>query len=328
MTRSLLWLSALLVPWLALVPACGDDSDDAARPLQLQVVMAADFGAAANVGGSFATLLQPLEETCPTPAPADDLPIFAPGLDCDGDGGVVRYITPSELRVAFKRLSFVHERAGAIDVIADTGTLAEALVLDLTEPLTVATVEALSGHYVMMEAEIYYFELTLDGAGPRRIVRVYMSDDDFPGEGELGHHQGDITLIDEDGAELGFVVPAAGWTEEALSPTRGELRGGAPDDAETGHSRGLFGDGSFWNRGELNQGPDQDIYLLLEPISADLVGDEETVTVRFDVADTWFFEDFGDNGSFDPCVDGGGVEACAPGSAWGPLFAPPRIELP
>ena len=47
-----------------------------------------------------------------------------------------------------------------------------------------------------------------------------------------------------------------------------------------------------------------------------------TLTITFDLLNTWFFEDFDANGLFNP---GEGAEACSENSEWSPIL--PTIEI-
>lgn len=316
-------LLLFMVAGLAIAGAGCEGDSEGGGTTTLRFAARADFGEG-TVAGALATAALALETECPVSS-AQDNPNYAAGLDCDGDGAPVAYLTPTAYRVAFKRLTFVHADLGEIDVIPDTGTLAAAEVHDLTQEITLDELDVPAGHFIHMEIELVYFELVLEDGPAPRTIRIYLSDDDFPAEGNGGHHQGDITLIGEDGSELGFVGMAQPWTPGALLAERGDTQGGGGVDAETGHARGLFGDAGFWNRQELRQGPDQDVYLISQPISAFAEAGAATATLVFDVADSWFFEDFGNNGQFNPCVDD--IEACAIGAGWGPLFYPPTVEL-
>jgi hypothetical protein len=311
--------------WLALgiVLLAGCEAETPSGPVHLTVKARADFG---EVPAALTAAVQSaLEAACPSNALTEDTPQYAAGLDCDGDGAPIAYLTPAEYRVAFKRVTFVHDTDGPVDVVPDAGTLAASDIADITQEITIADMDVPAGRYVRFEVELYFFEMLLEGGPEPLRVRVYLSDDDFPAEGSLGHHQGDITLVDEDGNELGWVAPGQTWDAEHLLADRGDTQGGGGIDAETGHRRGLYGDGSLWNQTRFNQGPDQDIYVIETPIDGTLASDATTITFVFDVSDTWFFEDFDQDGAFRPCD--GSNEACAVGAAWGPLFREPDVLL-
>lgn len=291
----------------------------------VQVLLSADFG-----NENSAKLQNEATITsCPSTAPDDDSPDMVAGLDCDGDGGVVRFVTPSTYKVAIKRLAFLRSDDGdPFEAIADTGTLSSAQVLDLTQPVGLEIDSPPAGVYSQYLVEFYYFELTMPmyDANTESTIRIYMSDDDFPAEGNLGHHQGDITLIDDNGVELGFVDVATTWQVDSLLSTRGNVNGAGGTDSETGHLRGLFGDELFWNQAALQQGSDADIYRLQGPLNLVVGGEPKVVRFVFDVEDTWFFEDFDGNERFDPCaIDFG--DACNGSGAWAPLFTDPEVNV-
>lgn len=266
------------------------------------------------------------KELCPAAPTAADSSMYQGEQDCDGDGGIIRYITPSVYKVAFKRLAFENADGDLVDVIADTGTLADAQVLDLTTEVTLSVLDFPVAEYPVYYAEIYYHELTMplyDPVDPDTI-RVYVSDDNFPGEGSLGHHQGDITLLDDDGNELGFVPAGNLWQIAFLQATRGSINGAGGVDSETGHLRGLYGDPDLWNRSEAMQGSNQDIFILEGDLDLVVQGTGSAVTFSFDVQDAWFFEDFDNDQWFNPC-EGGTLDGC--GGEWSPVFDDPVVVV-
>jgi hypothetical protein len=251
-------------------------------------------------------------------------------LDCDGDGGVVAHITPSQYSLALKRVTLFSddEATDGIDLLSDTGTLAESEVIDFTPDETTATTITIDaadlsqGIYDGVEIELYYFQMTFDIGGVTRNVRIYMSDDNFTAEGNLGHHQGDITFIDDEGTELGWIDFTWG---DSLASAHGEDQDGAGgDDPETGHARGFFGNEDFWNTDLLSQGADQDIYVSqlrfdesLEIPDPDTITSLTTITATFSIADTFFYEDFDPIGT--GFSGGDNSDAVAETGGWAPL---------
>lgn len=264
---------------------------------------------------------------CPARATSGDGPQYVAGEDCDGDGGVVAYATPSSFKVAFKWLTLIRQNDGkTFDVIPDTGMLAAAQVVDLTAPVAISLGALPAGYYPEYLAEIYYFELTMPlyDVTQLQTIRVYVSDDDFETEGSLGHHQGDITLVGDDGKELGFVGAGDRWDLAHLSATRGQINGAGGADAETGHLRGLYGDQHLWNGYKFAQGPKQDIFKFFESLDLVVGKNASTVTFSFSVKDSWYFEDFDANGLFNPCI---ARDGCAEGAEWSPIFNTPDVVI-
>lgn len=288
----------------------------------VKVRMRADYG-----DGTASKIKRAAKAVCSSAPASTDGPHLEAGSDCDNDGGVVAYVTPSTFKVAFKWLGFNRQSDGAvIDVIADTGTLAKSVVVDLASPVTLADMTVPPGYYPNYLAEIYYFELTMplyDPLSPQTL-RVYVSDDDFPAEGNLGHHQGDITLIDSGGVELGFVGDAELWTSALVHADRGFIFGAGDSDLESGHLRGLYGDMALWDQAEFAQGPQQDIFHVLGPLDLLVEKGGKTVTFSFDVKDAWYFEDFDANGRFNPCEANDG---CLAGAEWSPIFNKPAASV-
>ncbi|MBI4236875.1 MAG: hypothetical protein HY696_00480 [Deltaproteobacteria bacterium] len=296
----------------------------------LRLVASGDFSSSAS-----AALAAPLQKTttgtCSSltaPITMDD-PVLADGLDCDGDSGIVAHITPSTYAIAFKKITLNAASGGtSIDLLADTGTLANSEVVDFTAAdstesvITIAPSSLTAGTYSGITAELYYFQLTFPVGGTTRHVRIYMSDDDFTAEGSLGHHQGDITFIDDNGTELGWVDDT--WSD-SLSSSRGEAQNGAGGtDSQTSHDRGYFGNAELWNQTALQQGSTQDIFVTTLDFASPLIipdpstiSNLTTVTVTFSIADTFYYEDFAPQGTGFAPASGG--EASAETREWAPL---------
>jgi hypothetical protein len=317
------------------IASCGsgtssNDTDEDATPgLTFETV--ADFDASASAAIS-ALIKKTTTGVCADldePIEVDD-PMLADGLDCDEDSGVVTHITPSKYSLALKRVSMLAEDGTDIDLIPDTGTLAEAEVINFTPEnlsetiIDIDAADLVGGTYTGLEFEIYYFQLTFAVAGTSRNVRFYMSDDDFVSEGSLGHHQGDVTFVADDGTELGWID----GTWSAVSDSRDVQEGAGGEDAETGHIRGFFGNTDLWDDDDQMQGAEQDIFVYNLPFSLPIPlpepaeNDERlTITTTFSVADTFFYEDF-DNPTLDSCSgfcpeEGG--EAGLANAEWAPL---------
>jgi len=269
-------------------------------------------------------------ETCPVPAPTMDSSDLAAGLDCDNDGGVVRYLSPKSFKVAFKKLTFVKDDGTEVNIIADTSTLALSQVVNITNEVTLDATTIANGTYIGYKAELYYYEITMDlNASPEltdQPLRLFLSDDDFASEGSLGHHQGDIVFLDANGVELGWVGGGVGWTVADLQATRAGI--GESVDPETGHARGLFGNTALWDSTSFMQGASQDIYLMEGSFSVPVVvgSGNKTFSFTFDVADSWFFEDFDGNQKFNPCENGAG-DACLSNAEWAPVFNNPAVTV-
>ncbi len=276
-----------------------------------------------------------------TPIPKQSLaasPDDVSGSDKDGDGGVVAFATPSVFQIAVKRLTLISDDS-QVNVIPDTEDLQASVLLDLTTDLVLDDMALPSGDYHTVEMELYYYQirLPLNTADNEQMIRVYLSDDDFPEHGMGGHHQGDITFINNDGTESGWVNSAEPWLSENLLSTRGELEGAAGVDAETGHRRGLFGDRLFWDAPAFQQGAAQDIYIFADALELRVVPEEtSSVKFRFETANSWFFEDFDGDNIFSPCLGGdvnGHQDACwydatsEMGADWAPIFNPPQVSV-
>lgn len=338
-SRCFLGCAALALVFLS---GCGSTLATAAADNGLTFISAADFSASAVQSLSRA-LRKTTTGVCSDLGanPTSDDPALTDGLDCDADGGVVAHVTPTAYSVAFKKLVLRGSDASTADlnIIADTGTLANAQVVSFTGAdatdtlLDVAQENLATGTYAGVEMEIYYVQLTFPVAGVSRQVRVYMSDDDFPAEGSLGHHQGDITFIDANGTELGWIDGT--WTTAGLATTRGSAQNGAAaPDGETDHARGFFGNDAFWNTAAQTQGTGQDIYVATKDFSSALVVPETplfqmNVTLTFSVADTFYYEDFAPQNTtdFPGFFPDTGGEATSETTEWAPQFPDVALTL-
>jgi hypothetical protein len=248
---------------------------------------------------------------------------IAPGLDCDNDGGIVRYLSSAGFKVSIKRMALVNTDGSLADIIPDTGTLANAEYFDLNNPVTISQVAIPTGNYNAFYVEFYYYDINMPIHGADRDIRIYLSDDDFAQEGSHGHHQGDVLMKALGDGVYKFVFGGA-WDDASLQTVRNpagntELVGAGGTDPQTGHKRGLFGDADFWNGTDFNQGATQDIFKITMPSPVTIpVTDGGSFTLSFDLQDTWFFEDFDNNQIFSPCT--GSIEACDERAAWAPVF--------
>lgn len=294
--------------------------------------MIADYGTSNNTGNAYIHPRFPLSDD-----PSSDEPGFQAGVDTDQDGGVVAYTTPTEFKVAVKRMYFKHSDGTKVELIQDAGKLSDSTVIDLKTPQSLDAATIKSGTYTRFYAEFYYLDLKmeLNAPGNQEMIRLYLSDDDFDGEGNLGHHQGDIQLKDNNG-EFKFVLPGYSWADPYLVPARSgdidqdgttdHIRGATDPDPETGHHRGLFGNNGLWNATAFQQGANQDIFIIDEPVNISIQESGGTVSITFDLKNTWYFEDFDSNGVFNPCVDKGNrgenaiKDGCDEKATWAPIL--------
>lgn len=233
------------------------------------------------------------------------------GQDSDGDGGVWRAITPSNFKVAFKKLTLNNSNGTVVELIPDKSTLSNSTVIDLSSQVqTISSSDLPDGIYNGISAEIYYYQITMPINIPQaeQTIRVYLSDDDFSQEGSLGHHQGDITLTDASGIEKGWAKGGEPWILTNLNTTRtADNNGAGGQDAETSHYRGFYGDTSLWNNPlVINgvtiynpvQGANQDILAITFPLSLTVSSTSNfEINIAFNIENTWLYEDFDASGT-------------------------------
>ena len=337
--KNMILTKMLPVLGVLFVASCGgtaasSSSDSATLTTGLVLVAAADFETSASSSVShFATTSQCGGETPPTTM---DSPDFSEGADCDGDGGLVSFATPTQYKVAVKRASLVREDGTLFDVIDDSIALSDSEVIEFsTTDVSQNVVEfdpadLEAGTYTGIRVELYYYQMTFPVAETNRNVRIYMSDDDFEDQDNGGHHQGDITFIDDADIELGWVSPD--WLIDSLLSSSAEQEGAGGVDSETGHDRGFFGNADFWNSSDFSQGVDQDIYFGVIDFSTDLTISDAaeldsliTIEISFLVGDAFYYEDFTPQGTgFYP--DTGG-EATSEDAEWAPLAPTIRVSV-
>jgi hypothetical protein len=325
-------ISGLLVLLLTVI-SCGNSTSESGNAVTAttSVKMVADNTLSPTMGLYKTALFKQLTKQSACTTAAMDGPESVAGLDCDGDGGAVQYTTPESFKIAFKRLTFITGTNSKVDIIPDRGTLANSQVFNITSLATIAQQPLAAGTYASFQAEIYYYEIKMKiNSSPEitQSLRVYLSDDDFPSEGDLGHHQGDITFIDASGAETGWVGVGTKWTAADLQTNKASVLRPGSTDSETGHQRGLFGDSTLWNQSAFNQGSGKDIFLLEKPLGLVISGTTgKTVTFSFSIKDSWFYEDFDGNQKFNPCESAAAKDACVQNAEWAAIFNPPAISI-
>ncbi|PIR23111.1 MAG: hypothetical protein COV44_04545 [Deltaproteobacteria bacterium CG11_big_fil_rev_8_21_14_0_20_45_16] len=312
----------LIVVLFAFLISSGCNSSGSSTGVTMEVDFATSALSSVLSNSVLNSRIRALETTCPEAA-SNDEPGYQADLDCDDDDGVIAYQTPTSYKIAFKSVYFLSgedEKSyllnfDSLDEIDKTGVIEftsgdNSVKIDLPSDFNTSLIPTGVGF------EVYYFELRFNLYGEETTVRIYMSDDDFTDQGSGGHHQGDITYLDGDGVEH-WANGGSNWlsTPEATLERGEYANGDGGMDDETGHARGMFGSAVFWNATDLNQGADQDIFLVEVDLAA---AENPSATVTFSIADTWFYENFdSDASSFDPCESD---EACAAGAAWAPLF--------
>ena len=290
------------------------------------VALNVDFNTAAKIAVSLFSVsphrwLANFSGSCSAGQTTDE-PGTTAGLDCDNDGGKVAYQTPTQYKIALKGVYLIKD-TGEKSYLFSYSNLkdfdADGIKTFTSANATVALPTTAIGNGVVATGigfEIYYLQLKIKMYGTDREIRIYMSDDDFTSENSRGHHQGDITYFDNSSVEH-WAYGGANWFSNASTTlTRGTFANGVGGtDPQTGHARGMFGNAALWNNLNFAQGATQDIYYD----SVNLSGSGSDLTIKFGIANTWFYEDFETStypNSFDPCQSSS-LEGC--GGEWAPL---------
>lgn len=317
-----------------------DSSSDAGADAPVTMNLAADYGgSSSSIAGARGAIsaVTPSASTISACIGSEttDNPGYAAGLDCDGDGGDVTYTTPTQFKVAIRKLSFYQTDGTEVKAIEAGATLADSDLIDLAQPhqLNLSTIP--SGSYTRVVMEIYYYDIKMEmnTASNSEDIRIYLSDDDFADEGSLGHHQGDVQMLAGANSsfgvstgEYGFVQAGEEWIDDKLTDSRDNpttVQGASTPDPETGHGRGLYGNDDLWNVDDFMQGADQDIFIIDNtfPVAITVPETGGTLTLTFDLKNTWFYEDFDGNGLFNPCTGNGSTsDACHNNAEWTPTI--------
>lgn len=237
-------------------------------------------------------------------------------------------LAPLGYQIAVKSF-LLNTDKGAPSIMVKHGKLTDSEVLRFTpaKPTReVATTLHPVGTYVSATAEVYYIQVTIPVDGQDQTLRVYFSDDDFPSESPAGlgpHHQGDVTLIDKDGQELGWVhIPPNSFTPATPrpSPSAGSKFFASDPDAATGHDRGPFGNNDQWK-----DHPARQPFAISEALATPLVlepGAKKGVTMILNVQKAWEFTDEDCSGTFNPAA---GQDASSESAGWAPVM--PTVQF-
>ena len=261
-----------------------------------------------------------------------DEPFYASGLDCDNDGGVVAFETPRRFKIAIKSLALINKN-GEKEYLINKNSLEESVVFDISNPKELGDLIIPQDTYTHITAEIYYYWLDMQmyNKGEYTQFRVYMSDDNRT-QATAGHHQGDITLTDENNQEKGWVLGI--WKPTDAFAIRPEPNN--PDnplyastkDKETNRQRGPFGQDSLWDDERLNP---NDIYTITGPIGELKVTKESKIQFAFNTKNSWYWEDYNGDGIFGAGVHRNSetniTEAADGNATWSPLLNPPTIKV-
>ncbi len=274
--------------------------------------------------------LPTLITTCPNSG--EDQPHYAAGLDCDNDGGVVAFETPRKFKVAFKSLALINQN-GDKEYLINQDSLEKSIVFDISDPKVLGDLTIPLGTYTAVEVEIYYYWLDMQMYNKNEYTqfRIYMSDDN-PTHPTEGHHQGDVTLTDENNQEIGWLSAGGIWKtsyavtvrDEPIEPQTKLYSSSA--DPITNRQRGPYGGDELWNYEVLNP---NDIFTVRENINL-VVNKESKLELTFNVKNNWYWEDYNGDGIFGAAVhespNNDLIEASDENATWSPIITMPKIS--
>jgi len=213
--------------------------------------------------------------------------------------------TPDNYYIALKSATMVGKDGTTDFKLFTESKLSDSFVFDFTNKNIKKSLLKGSnipeGKYSSMKLEIYYLQMKLpistkERGVEKRNIRIYLSDD---AETENGVHQpGDMTQIDDNGQERGWllgegqtpnmdpVTPrTAAYTNEGAGQVWYDFAG------KNGKDYGPFGDVNF-----MNEAP-HPIFNVILPITFSESSGANLI-VEFNVKDCWNFQDKNGDGNF------------------------------
>jgi hypothetical protein len=270
------------------------------------------------------------------------------------------FITPDRYLIALKSAKLKKTGTTEVVTIFNYSSLESCVIESFSssevKEIVVSTAEITPADYDALQVEVYWVQMKFPikagtsetvpastEAPIMRNIRIYLTDDQAAENwrsiaGNNEHHQGDLTIIATDeSAEIGWFYPPADFSGKTPRP-------GSPDtddyganlnldkgDSVTGHDRGPFGDNAFWGgrlaTGEVAGKHPENIYLAVLPLPDVDFNSISKMTIRFDVKNTWAFNDVDGDGYFSPGYITGeaGDDANTTSKAWAPLL--PNISF-
>ena len=214
-------------------------------------------------------------------------------------------VTPDHYVISLKSATLIGAEGTEDYQLFKYDKLSDALQFDFTdENIKESLLQGDSipdGDYNAIKIEIYWLQMlipikTIDRGTEYRNFRIYLSDD---AEFETGLHQpGDLTQIDENGREIGWLLgegqyPNMDPVAPRISAYTAEGDGVSWYDfaGKNGADYGPFGDVAF-----MNAAP-HPIYNTIVPFTF-IDGAGENLIVEFNVENCWQFEDKSGDGYF------------------------------
>ncbi|OGB87654.1 hypothetical protein A3H38_04100 [candidate division WOR-1 bacterium RIFCSPLOWO2_02_FULL_46_20] len=270
------------------------------------------------------------------------------------------FITPDRYLIALKSAKLTKTGTSDVVVLFNYPSLESCVVESFSsnevKEIVITTAEVAAADYETLKVEVYWVQQRFPiksgtsesvsastEAAVMKNIRIYLTDDhaaeSWRAVGDNNaHHQGDLTIIGTDEAtELGWFFPPADFSGKKPRPGSPDTDGYAANqnldkgDPTTLHDRGPNGNNDDWGgrtaAGDIAGRHPEDIFIAEIPLSDLDLSAVSKLLVRFDVKNTWVFNDVDGDGYFSPGFITGeaGDDANDETKGWGPLL--PNISF-
>jgi len=230
----------------------------------------------------------------------------APSIGAESRGETMKTYTPTAYSIGVKSAILKGADGTADYAIVSKEKLTESEPFSFTTEdgdakslIATAGNDFIQGSYESLELVIHYLQMTLDtyidGSKVSRTLRIYLSDDSSASEGSGGHKAGDVTAINGDGEETGWLMGNAYDNFTGITPRedayQDELNRWLVFAGKNSEEYGPFGDASFK---EIAQPYTEKIELDFNLRNA------KTILITFNVGDTWNCDDINGDEHFNP----------------------------
>ncbi|MDI6732129.1 MAG: hypothetical protein QME05_06160 [Candidatus Margulisbacteria bacterium] len=272
------------------------------------------------------------------------------------------FITPDRYLIALKSAKLTKAGTSEVVELFDYSSLESCVIESFSsnevKEIVITTKEIEATNYETLKLEVYWVQERFPiksgtsetvpastEAPVMKNIRIYLSDDKAVESwrsvsSDTEHHQGDLTIVGiDETTELGWFFPPADFSGTKPRPGSPDTDGYAGNqnldkgDPTTGHDRGPNGNNEDWGgrtaTGEIVGLHPEDIFIAEIPLSDLDLSAVSKLLVRFDVKNTWVFNDVDQDGYFSPGFVTGeaGDDANDIDKGWGPLLPNITFEV-